>query len=319
MKKIIVFILIVFLYSQDLVDIYRTKGENAVIKAMEKRLQSSKYWLNKLKNTDVTYGYYEKTKNILLCVKEKKVLNVFSYNGGKIKKLDTINVLTGLEGDKEKEGDLKTPVGVYRLVSLLNDVDEFYGPFAFETSYPNMFDRINDKNGHGIWIHGVPLDGKRESNNTKGCIVMQNDKLRKLKNEIDYKNTYLLISEENVLTTDKNEIARVLAFIYKWRYAWKNSDFDKYKKLYSDRFRRSDGKNLKEFLEYKKRVFQSKKGQKISIFFKNINIIPYQNINGHKIFRIDMYEVYKSKNYNYSGRKELYVVVNGDIKIVAEK
>ena len=59
---------------------------------------------------------------------------------------------------------------------------------------------------------------------------------------------------------------------------------------------------------------------KFKLHFKDINIIPYQNIKQEKIFRIDMYEDYISPTYKYSGGKEVYVkfTPNG-IKIIAEK
>jgi len=286
----------------------------------EKLITSTSYWRDRLKNKDVTFGYYETPKDILVCIKKDKVLKVYKNKNGKLVRVDQIKVLTGLDGDKEKEGDLKTPIGVYKLKSIINNVDSFYGPFAFETSYPNLLDRINNKDGHGIWLHGVPLDGKRDSSNTKGCIVMQNDKLEKLKSEINYQNTYLLIAEKKPLYATKDEIAGILAFIYRWRRAWRDNDFNSYKRLYAKDFKKSDGKKLKQFLRYKKRVFSSKKGQKVEIYFTDIAIIPYQNIFMKKIFRVNMYERYISKTYKYSGNKEIYVRLGADgIKIIAEK
>lgn len=309
-----------FLYASNLVDIYRFQGEKNLIQAIEKKLTNEKYWLNRLQNRDVRFGYYENCNNLLICVKEKKKLYVYTVTKVGYELDDTISVLTGLDGDKKEEGDLKTPVGVYTLRNIINNVEQFYGPFAFVTSYPNMYDRLNNKDGHGIWIHGLPLEGKRDNNNTKGCIVMKNDKLEKLKDEINYKKTYLLISEHNIFAASKKDIASVLAFLYKWRKAWRECDFETYKSFYAENFKKSDGKGLKQFLDYKKRVFESKKHQKIKIFFTNINIIPYQNIENNKIFRIDMYEKYISPTYKYFGNKSLYVeFINNKIKIIAEK
>jgi len=319
LKYLLLFISL-FLYASDLVDVYRYEGSDAVVKEAEKLITDKNYWLNRLSNQDVTWGYYESKKDILVCIKSKKKLNVLEYNKKGFKQIDTISVLTGLEGDKKKEGDLKTPVGVYRLKAIINNVDSFYGPFAFATSYPNMFDKINSKDGHGIWIHGEPLEGKRDNSNTKGCIVMDNNMLEKLKKEINYQKTYLLISENDPLKATKNEIARILAMIYKWRKAWRENDFDSYKNFYAKDFKKSDGKDLKEFLNYKKRVFKNKKNQHVEIYFSDINIIPYQNIDKHKIFRIDMYEKYISNTYKYTGPKELYVkFTDNGLKIVAEK
>lgn len=319
MKYLLIFISL-FLYASDIVDVYRFYGVDDMVKQAEKLITDKNYWLKRLKNKDVTWGYYESKKDILVCVKSEKKLNIFKQNDNSFKLIDTISVLTGLDGDKKKEGDLRTPVGVYKLKAIIENVDSFYGPFAFATTYPNMLDKINDKNGHGIWIHGEPLEGSRDDNNTKGCIVMDNSLLEKLKNEINYQKTYLLISENTPLTATKEEIADILAFIYKWRSAWRDNDFERYKRFYDESFKKSDGKDLKRFLDYKKRVFQNKRHQKVEIYFTNINIIPYQNIQNSKIFRIDMHEKYISNSYKYDGKKELYVKFTPEgLKIIAEK
>jgi murein L,D-transpeptidase YafK len=299
---------------------YRFEGASAVSNYFENLLGSEKYWLQRLQNEDVTWGYYESQKDILVCVKSKKILKLFEKEKNKYQMIDSVKVLTGLDGDKEREGDLRTPIGVYKLKGLILNVDSFYGPFAFVTGYPNLFDRINNKDGYGIWIHGFPLKGKRDDNNTRGCIVMNNDELKKLRDEINYKNTYLLISEDAPLKASKEEIAKILAFIYRWRKAWMNSDFEAYKTFYDKSFKKEDGSDLKKFLDYKKRVFQNKKYQNVQIYFSDINIIPYQNINNRKIFRIDMFEKYYSKNYTYEGPKELYVkFTENGLKIITEK
>jgi len=318
--RFLIFLLASLLYASNLVDIYRFQGENKLINHIENLLSDKNYWLKRLQNTDVKWGYFESNKDILVCIKSKKYLYLIEKEKNAFKIKDSIRVLTGLDGDKQKEGDLKTPIGVYRLKDIIKNVESFYGPFAFETSYPNLFDRIHNKDGHGIWIHGVPIEGKRDNNNTKGCIVMNNHMLEKLKSEINYQNTYLLISENKPLTANKNEIASILAFLYKWRKAWRENNFETYKTFYDASFKRADGKNLEKFLEYKKRVFANKKYQKVKIYFTNIDIIPYQNIKDQKIFRIDMYEKYISKGYTYDGPKELYVkFTDSGLKIIAEK
>ena len=318
MRFVIIFLIFLNLYAFDFVDIYRFKGEDALSKKIEALLASPNFWKNRIKDYNVTLGYFQNQKDILVCIKDKKILNVYKYNKN-FNLLDSIEVLTGLDGDKLKEGDLKTPIGVYKLVNLLTKVNSFYGPFAFETEYPNLYDRAQKKNGYGIWIHGFPLKGKRDDN-TKGCIVMKNNNLKNLKKKIDYKNSYLLIAQDKLLTTNIDEISKILAFIYKWRKAWMESDLETYKTFYDKSFRKSDGKNLKEFLEYKKRVFKIRANQKVEIFFNDINIIPYQNINNEKIFRINMQQKYFAKNYKYIGPKELYIkFVNNKIKIIIEK
>lgn len=320
MRKIILFLAVVMLGAANLYDVYRYEGIDKVKNILENSLKTPSFWLDRLKNIDVSFGYFEDKKYILFCNKLERTLSVYYVDKGKFKYLKTFNVIVGKLGDKEKEGDLVTPIGVYKLSALLDKIESFYGPFAFETTYPNLYDKINDRDGYGIWIHGKPLDGEKRPNLSKGCIVLDNPDLVYLKKLINYKNTYLLINNANPLKATKQEIADILAFIYKWRAAWRDNNFEKYKTFYDKNFKYYNGKNLKEFLDYKKRVFQNKKYQKVEIYFKNINIIPYQNIENEKIFRIDMYEDYISKNYKYHGPKELFIKKTADgYKIIIEK
>jgi murein L,D-transpeptidase YafK len=319
-RLLFLFIVAVSLYSKDLYDVYRYEGCKNVKKILENSIQTPSFWLNRLKNIDVSFVYFEDKKNILFCNKLQRTLSVYYVDNGKFKHIKTFNVIVGKLGDKETEGDLITPIGVYKLRAILNNIDPFYGPFAFETSYPNLYDEFLGKDGHGIWIHGKPLDGEKRADLSKGCIVLDNPDLIYLKKLINYQNTYLLINNSNPLKATKEEIANILAFIYKWRAVWRDNNFEKYKKFYDQNFKYYDGKNLKMFLDYKKRVFQNKKYQKVEIYFKNINIIPYQNIQNDKIFRIDMYEDYISTSYKYQGHKELFVKKTTDgYKIIIEK
>jgi murein L,D-transpeptidase YafK len=78
--------------------------------------------------------------------------------------------------------------------------------------------------------------------------------------------------------------------------------------------------NLKEFKEYKKRVFRSKRNQKIKIFFKNIQITPYQNLKNIPIYKVEMYEEYLSPTYTFKGNKEVYFQKkDGKFRIIIEK
>jgi len=326
-KLILLSLLTTFpLFSQDLLEIYRNKGAEAVIDQLEKRLGSEKYWLQKLKDingTNLKWGYYEGKRDILVCVKDKKILSLYKVNGSTntLHLIDKIKVLTGLPGEKRKEGDRKTPIGVYRLKKILKKVDQFYGPFAFETSYPNPLDRSQHRTGHGIWLHGVPLKGKRESNTTKGCIVMPNPLLRRLRTEIDYRKTYLLVAEKNVTTATKGEIAKILAFLYRWRRSRNENNFTLYKKFYSPQFKTPEGKGLKTFFRKKKGAFE--RGRKTQILFKDIAIVPYQTLHPthSKIFQVDITELHPTKHNSFVRKpKRLYIkLTNSTPKIILEK
>ena len=319
MKKAIFFLIFAILYGQNLVDIYRFEGINKVKNILEKKIQSKEYWLNELKNKNVKYGYYESNSFILLCNKTLKKLKVYEYIIGKIKKLfEFDNIIVGKLGQKHKEGDRITPIGVYSLVDKIIPKNTFYGPVAFVTSYPNLYDKLNNRDGYGIWIHGMPLDGER-GDVSKGCIVLHNNDLLKLARTINYKNTILQIYQSPLYAT-KDDIASILSLLYKWRYAWENSDLKKYISFYDKDFRRSNGDDLKKFIEYKKKVFNIRKHQKVKIFFKNITIVPYQNFKNIIMYRVSFYEEYYAPNFTFKGNKEIFVRKRGnEFKIFIEK
>ena len=85
-------------------------------------------------------------------------------------------------GDKEKEGDFKTPEGNY-LLDAKNPDSEYF--LAIHVSYPNSQDRAEARSkgvdpGGAIMIHGQPNDPTRSEayyrtqDWTNGCIAVSN-------------------------------------------------------------------------------------------------------------------------------------------------
>lgn len=85
---------------------------------------------------------------------------------------------------KNREGDLRTPVGVYHVTAYKPDatLPEKYGIGAFPVNYPNGMDRSRGRTGYGIWIHGVPRDTySRPPLASEGCVVIANGDLQLLR------------------------------------------------------------------------------------------------------------------------------------------
>ncbi|WP_419782920.1 L,D-transpeptidase Cds6 family protein [Malaciobacter marinus] len=305
-----------FLFA-DLIDVYRTQGIDAVKEKLEKQLQEKSYWNNFLEKKDVTYGYYESTKFLILVEKGTKELKVLKNVNNLFSQVVQDDVIVGEKsGDKQVEGDLKTPEGVYELTSKLTKLDSFYGPLALVTSYPNTFDKAMNKKGHGIWIHGMPLDEKREEF-TQGCIALDNPNLMNLDKNISLNDALVLISEAKIEKVKKDDISSILSFIYKWKDAWRKSDIERYLSFYSNDFKRYDGLGLDGFSQYKKRIFSRKEDK--TIIFSNINIIPYPNSLNKKMYKVLMDEKYRTRNHKFDGKKELFIELKDNtIKILTE-
>jgi len=102
-------------------------------------------------------------------------LHVLRREEGQLKLAETMSVSIGKNGyGKVQQGDKKTPVGVYRLLSYPNDeqLDDFYGNGAYTLNYPNAWDQIRQSNGSGIWLHGLPKGrDHRPLQDGDGCVV----------------------------------------------------------------------------------------------------------------------------------------------------
>ncbi|HID0730155.1 TPA: L,D-transpeptidase family protein [Campylobacter jejuni] len=310
------------LHASDLVKIYLNQGLDAVGVAIEKELTQKDFWLSEIGDKNISLGYYDDNVAIVLTNKTDKILRVYSYEDGKIRKdFEQKEIITGLMGDKKIEGDLKTPVGFYELGRKFNPGDPYYGPFAFATTYPNLLDKVQGKTGGGIWIHGYPLDGSRlDEFKTRGCIALFNNNLEKFAQVVQDKKVFVMTEEKEKIIAKKDQIASLLADLFTWKLAWTNSDTNTYLSFYDEQeFKRFDKMKFEQFASMKKSIFSRKEDKKIK--FSDINISPYPNLENETMYRISFYEDYYTKNYQFRGDKILYVKIDskGKMKILAEQ
>ncbi|EAI3388632.1 TPA: murein L,D-transpeptidase [Campylobacter coli] len=324
LKKILAFyfICVSALGASDLVKIYLNQGLDAVGAAIEKELTNKEFWLDEIGDKNISLGYYDDEVSIVLTNKTDKILRVYSYNNGEIKQdFEQKAIITGLMGDKEVEGDLKTPVGFYELGRKFNPGDPYYGPFAFATTYPNLLDKVQGKTGGGIWIHGYPLDGTRlDEFKTRGCIALFNENLEEFAKVVQDKKVFAMTEEKEKVRAKKEDIAALLADLFAWKLAWTDSDINTYLNFYDEKqFKRFDKMKFEQFASMKKSIFSRKEDKKIK--FSDINISPYPNVENETMYRISFYEDYYTKNYQFKGDKILYVKIDskGKMKILAEQ
>ncbi|HHD0306393.1 TPA: murein L,D-transpeptidase family protein [Campylobacter coli] len=324
LKKILAFyfICISALGASDLVKIYLNQGLDAVGVAIEKELTNKDFWLDEIGDRNISLGYYDDDVAIVLTNKTDKILRVYSYSDGKIKQdFEQKAIITGLIGDKQVEGDLKTPVGFYELGRKFNPGDPYYGPFAFATTYPNLLDKVQGKTGGGIWIHGYPLDGTRlDEFKTRGCIALFNENLEEFAKVVQDKKVFAMTEEKEKVRAKKEDIAALLADLFAWKLAWTDSDINTYLNFYDEKqFKRFDKMKFEQFASMKKSIFSRKEDKKIK--FSDINISPYPNVENETMYRISFYEDYYTKNYQFKGDKILYVKIDskGKMKILAEQ
>lgn len=296
------------LYASSIITEYRKNGIGNIEKQMDLELTNIAYWSQVLKDIDTSFGYIESYNSILTCDKENSTLKLHQLNKNKQFTLaQEYGAYTGeVKGDKQQEGDLKTPLGIYDITKKISKLNSFYGPLAFVSSYPNTFDKFQGKTGSGIWIHGLPTEQKRDDY-TKGCIAINNDNIIYLDNKIDINSTLLIINPtEKIQKTSKEDLSKLLAGLYAWRYSWIYNNTKKYLSFYSQDFIRHDGMNYNNFTKYKTRIFAKKEKKKI--IFDNINILPYPNTSD--TYQITFKEFYTSDSFTFEGDKVLMVKID---------
>ena len=100
--------------------------------------------------------------------------------------------------EKNIEGDLRTPLGVYFITSNLDpkSLKDFYGSGALPINYPNILDTKRGKTGSGIWLHGTPPGQfSRPPLATDGCVVMANPDLNQIIRTVEVRTTPVVISK----------------------------------------------------------------------------------------------------------------------------
>lgn len=320
MRYLISFIFSFSLLADDsLLEIYQKEGISAVENIFDTQLASKTYWSKKLQDVDTRFGYFEGINYILACNKDNASLKLYTKDTNNSFALNQdFSAFVGKQtGDKQKEGDLKTPIGVYRLIKKLDNVDSFYGPLAFVTSYPNTFDKIQGKNGSGIWVHGLPYNQERDDF-TKGCIAINNSNLEQLEEQIKWTEALVYIDNSTYREVQKDELITLLSQLYIWKKAWKENNLDTYLSFYDQSFQRTDGLTIEQFKQYKERVFL--KDEKKQIIFSKINVLPYPMAHKKNVYLISFNETYRSRSYQFDGEKELYVQLENDkLAILAEK
>lgn len=191
--------------------------------------------------------------------KSKRTLSVYEWKDNDLRLIEEYPTDIGKKnGDKRKENDHKTPVGIYFLQREITQPEipfSIYGNLAFTTDYPNIFDKRDFKTGSGIWLHAVP-DSVPLTRGSRGCVVVRNDVIKKLKNYVRLEQTPILIFDEVKYSTPEEYQAQKQKYLQdfeNWRLAWEQQDVDTYIKYYDSTFR-NDNMNFKQWYRHKKRL-----------------------------------------------------------------
>ncbi len=260
----------------------------------------------------------DSTTNVLIVDKSKQML--FIKKGGfpdSVEQFEKFRITTGkVHGNKEKEGDLKTPEGIYYIIGKTSGdkLPEKYGPLALVLNYPNPVDRIFDRTGSDIWIHG--RNEEIVDRQTEGCISLENNYILNLASFITINKTPVIIvdSLDNLSSSEYQQEIRVWSdIIQSWSNAWEDGNISTYFRFYSHFFKDESGRDLQFFKNRKKALEELYKWKKITIDHIVVFSSEYE---AHVKFN----QIYLCPKFYSTGVKTLtFVPVDSTWEIVKEQ
>lgn len=209
---------------------------------------------------------------------------------------------------KEREGDNRTPLGIYRIVRWLDGdkLPELYGSGAFPVDYPNDWDRALGRTGHGIWLHGVPRDAyARPPRSSEGCVTLANADLQGLGDVVSLQRTPVILADRLRWETPARRHERSERFeaeLQAWRQAWQQRDTEAYLDFYAADFADGNGRNYEEFAAHKRAVNDAKRW--ISVELRGLAIYDYPGEDDLRLVSFEQH--YASDNYASISQKRQF-------------
>jgi murein L,D-transpeptidase YafK len=258
------------------------------------------------------------SKYVFLVDKTARHLQVYERKGETIEKIIDVPSDMGKNlGNKSKRDDHRTPEGIYFFEKKLEKAEipfNLYGEMAFTTDYPNIFDRRDSKTGSGIWLHAVP-DTVPLTRGSRGCVVVRNEVIRKLKEYIKLKETPILIFDKvNYVDKSEHDKRRVALneFIEGWRKAWESQDIEKYSTFYDKDFK-APGFNFASWISHKTKMKDQYEYIKVQLSQ------PFLLLHKDQLI-VKTFQRYESNHHTDFGVKTLYAVkTDNGYKIIREE
>jgi murein L,D-transpeptidase YafK len=181
-------------------------------------------------------------------------LYLFENTPQQLKLVADFYISVGKSGiEKMVEGDARTPLGVYFIISNLDpkSLSDFYGSGALPINYPNVLDAKRGKTGRGIWLHGTPPNQfSRAPQASDGCVVLSNPDLEFIIRTVEVRTTPVVISPRLEWVAPHSVQAQRKPFeeaLDAWRIAKSRGDLDQLLGFYTPDFKSYD-KTLAEWV-----------------------------------------------------------------------
>jgi len=247
-------------------------------------------------------------KHALVVDSRRSRLYVFENADGRPQYVADYYVSLGKRGvDKAREGDQKTPIGVYHVTANLprQKLTDFYGAGAYPINYPNEWDKRLGRNGYGIWVHGTPPDTySRPPRASDGCIVLANPDLLLVGRFMQVGMTPVIIANE-VEWADaaavQAERAALAGALESWRSDWESRDTGRYLAHYAATFRAGD-QDLAAWAAHKRAVNAAKKWIRVGL--AQVSMLRYPTQEDFVVVTFE--QDYRSSNLSNTMRKRQY-------------
>lgn len=234
-------------------------------------------------------------------------LYVFANKSGQPQRIADYFISMGRAGaEKTKQGDLRTPLGVYFVQSFMPDseLDDKYGVGAYPLNYPNVWDARHGRTGHGIWLHGTDSGTyNRPPLASEGCVVLPNKDLQTVGQYIALGQTPVIIGNGLEWLDATQWLAHQQtadAVFEQWLNDWRSLNTANYLQHYSPDF--NDGKkNFHQWSEYKQRVAQGKTF--IDVNAKYVSLLLHPN---EQVMVATYLQEYSSNNFSSQTWKRQY-------------
>jgi len=246
--------------------------------------------------------------HVLVVDTSRSRLFVYANDLGRPRYVTDFYISLGKNGvEKTREGDQKTPIGIYRIISSKEKLPDFYGPGAFPLDYPNDWDRLQGRNGHGIWLHGTPSETyARPPWATDGCVVLTNDDLARLTRYVDVSRTPVVIGQSvQWQDSDRWESHReaFLKEFNRWKADWESRDLERYFSHYAGDFR-TDSRDLATWKASKRKTHAGKAWIKVGV--DNLSVFAYPG--SRDVMMVTFQQDYRSNNLSNRTVKRQYWV-----------
>lgn len=157
------------------------------------------------KHYDTTIASIQNATVIIVSKQEMK-LRLINYQGTELLSAD---IACGINtGDKQKQGDMKTPEGVFKAIDI-QDASQWGHDFRdgkgeIKGAYGPIFIRLETPGHKGIGIHGTHDSLSIGTRATEGCIRLANEKVTELASLIQIPTTVIITpSVEDIKSNQK--------------------------------------------------------------------------------------------------------------------